>query len=95
MMEPFGNVLHAVVLLDMTTGQSRGFGFVHMDNADSASAAASGMTGKVCPQRMPPCMVHGLAACRHAALTASPLQITRSLSRFRVPNTFSRSYLSH
>ncbi len=49
MMEPFGNVLHAVVLLDMTTGQSRGFGFVHMDNADSAGAAASGMTGKVNP----------------------------------------------
>ena len=47
MMEPFGNVLHAVVLLDMTTGQSRGFGFVHMDNAESASSAASGMTGKV------------------------------------------------
>jgi hypothetical protein len=39
MMEPFGNVLHAVVLLDMPAGTSRGFGFVHMDNADSAGGA--------------------------------------------------------
>ncbi|CAK0783328.1 hypothetical protein CVIRNUC_006527 [Coccomyxa viridis] len=46
LMEPFGNVLHAVVLLDMTSGQSRGFGFVHMDNAESASNAAAGMNGK-------------------------------------------------
>lgn len=36
MMEPFGNVLHAVVLLDMPSGTSRGFGFVHMDKAESA-----------------------------------------------------------
>ena len=27
-------------------GQSRGFGFVHMDNAESASNAAAGMNGK-------------------------------------------------
>ena len=27
--------------------QSRGFGFVHMDNAESASNAASGMSGKM------------------------------------------------
>lgn len=100
LMEPFGNVLHAVVLLDMTSGtlpsaanfrtgcccgatvcilcppvytgvgcglfqalclvnfhvankvlvtagQSRGFGFVHMDNAESATNAASGMSGKM------------------------------------------------
>jgi hypothetical protein len=37
LMEPFGNVLHAVVLLDMSTGQSRGFGFVHMDCAKAAA----------------------------------------------------------
>ena len=36
LMEPFGNVLHAVVLLDMSTGQSRGFGFVHMDCSKAA-----------------------------------------------------------
>ena len=46
--EPFGNVLHAVVLMDMTTNQSRGYGFVHMDNATSAANAARGMSGKVC-----------------------------------------------
>ena len=28
-------------------GQSRGFGFVHMDNADSAGNAAAGMHGKM------------------------------------------------
>ncbi len=37
LMEPFGNVLHAVVLLDMSTGQSRGFGFVHMDCSKAAA----------------------------------------------------------
>ena len=37
LMEPFGNVLHAVVLLDMSTGQSRGFGFVHMDCSSAAA----------------------------------------------------------
>lgn len=31
----------------MFTGQSRGFGFVHMDNADSAARAAAGMSGKM------------------------------------------------
>ena len=36
LMEPFGNVLHAVVLLDMSTGQSRGFGFIHMDCSKAA-----------------------------------------------------------
>ena len=56
MMEPFGNVLHAVVLLDMSTGQSRGFGFVHMDNPDSANAAVTSMAGKArapLPPRLP------------------------------------------
>ena len=46
-MEPFGNVLHAVVLMDMNTNQSRGYGFVHMDNAISAGNASKGMHGKV------------------------------------------------
>ena len=30
-----------------TAGQSRGFGFVHMDNAESATNAAAGMSGKM------------------------------------------------
>ena len=46
MMAPFGNVLHAVVLLDMVTQQSRGYGFVHMDNANSAGSAAQALSGK-------------------------------------------------
>ena len=47
MVQPFGNVLHAVVILDMNTGQSRGFGFVHMDNAQSAAAAAGSLHSKM------------------------------------------------
>ena len=46
MMAPFGNVLHAVVLLDMVTQQSRGYGFIHMDNAQSAASAAQALSGK-------------------------------------------------
>ena len=46
MMAPFGNVLHAVVLLDMVTQQSRGYGFVHMDNPSSAGSAAQALSGK-------------------------------------------------
>lgn len=42
MMEPFGTVLHAVVLLDMPSGTSRGFGFVHMDKAESAGMFLAG-----------------------------------------------------
>ena len=45
MMSPFGNVLHAVVLLDMVTQQSRGYGFIHMDNAQSAASAAQALSG--------------------------------------------------
>ncbi|KAK9796272.1 hypothetical protein WJX73_001196 [Symbiochloris irregularis] len=46
LMQPFGNVLHAVVIMDMVTMQSRGFGFVHMDNAQSAAHAVDGLHGK-------------------------------------------------
>ena len=46
MMAPFGNVLHAVVLLDMVTQQSRGYGFVHMDNSTSSANAAQALSGK-------------------------------------------------
>ena len=45
--DPFGTVLHAVVLLDQMTNSSRGYGFVHMDNATSAANAARGLNGKV------------------------------------------------
>ena len=46
LLAPFGNVLHAVVIMDMNTMQSRGFGFVHMDNAQAAAAAVDGLHGK-------------------------------------------------
>lgn len=35
----FGNVLSAVVITDKFTGQSKGFGFVEMDNDEEAQAA--------------------------------------------------------
>ncbi len=47
MFEPFGNVLHAVVIMDQVSGASRGFGFVHMDNPQTAAAASQAMSGKV------------------------------------------------
>ena len=47
MFEPFGNVLHAVVINDQVTGQSRGFGFVHLDSPNTAAAASQAMSGKV------------------------------------------------
>lgn len=46
MLAPYGNVLHAVVILDMTSGQSRGFGFVHMDSTQAAAAAAARLHGQ-------------------------------------------------
>ena len=46
MFEPFGAVTHAVVLQDQTPGQSRGFGFVHFQEASNAMSAKEGMNGK-------------------------------------------------
>ena len=46
MMRPFGNVLHGVVLKDVNTYESRGFGFVHMDNNQSSAAAKAALDGK-------------------------------------------------
>ena len=45
---PFGNVLHAAAVIDPMTKQSRGFGFVHMDNPTSAATAVRGMHNQVC-----------------------------------------------
>lgn len=47
MFQNFGTVLHAVVLVDNITNTSRGYGFVHMDNATSAGNAARGLNTKV------------------------------------------------
>ncbi|KAK9851334.1 hypothetical protein WJX84_006342 [Apatococcus fuscideae] len=51
MFESFGNVLHAVVINDQVTGQSRGFGFVHLDNPNTAAAASQAMSGKMVDSR--------------------------------------------
>lgn len=48
--EQFGRVTHAVVLKDIHTGQSRGYGFVHMGDTITASNAARGMHGQVRPR---------------------------------------------
>lgn len=37
--EPYGTVLHTAVLQDSVTGASRGFGFVHMGDEATATAA--------------------------------------------------------
>lgn len=47
MFEPFGTVLHAAAVIDPTTGQGKGFGFVHYADAGSARMAAQGLHGKV------------------------------------------------
>ncbi len=43
--EVFGDVSEAVVVNDRDTGRSRGFGFVTMDDDDSASEAISKLDG--------------------------------------------------
>jgi len=40
---PFGHVVSAEVLIDRTTGRSRGFGFVEMDSDQATSAAVAGL----------------------------------------------------
>lgn len=53
MFEQFGPVLHASVINDTITHQSRGFGFVHMDSPAAASTAAQQAHGKVGTPRLP------------------------------------------
>ncbi len=45
MLSPHGTVLSAEVISDPTTGQSKGFGFVEMDNDDEAKAAIAALDG--------------------------------------------------
>ena len=40
---PYGKVVSAEVLVDRTTGRSRGFGFVEMDSDQATSAAVAGL----------------------------------------------------
>jgi nucleolin len=46
MFEAFGTVTHAIVMQDLVTGQSRGYGFVHFTDATAAAGAKDGMNGK-------------------------------------------------
>lgn len=43
--EPFGEVASAVVIKDKFSGQSRGFGFVEMQNDDEANKAIQELNG--------------------------------------------------
>jgi len=42
----FGNVSSAKIIMDRESGQSRGFGFVEMDNAAEAQAAMKSLNNK-------------------------------------------------
>jgi len=43
---PFGQVSSSRVIMDKYTGQSRGFGFVEMDNVEEANKAIADLNGK-------------------------------------------------
>ena len=43
----FGTVTSAKVILDRTTGKSRGFGFVEMPNKEEAAKAMTGLDGSM------------------------------------------------
>jgi len=45
MFEKFGQVISATVVMDKFTGQSRGFGFVEMQNDDEANKAIQELNG--------------------------------------------------
>ncbi|CAD7702045.1 unnamed protein product [Ostreobium quekettii] len=45
--DPFGEVMHATVLMDLSTGTSRGYGFVHFTNNMDSRHAAEEMNGKL------------------------------------------------
>jgi len=43
---PHGGILSAQVIVDRTTGQSKGFGFVEMESDSAAQAAIAALDGK-------------------------------------------------
>ncbi|CAD7703519.1 unnamed protein product [Ostreobium quekettii] len=45
--QPFGDIMHATVLMDLQKGASRGYGFVHFTNNADSRRAADEMNGKV------------------------------------------------
>ena len=44
----FGTVKKAYIITDRQTGESKGFGFVEMENDDDALAAIEALNGKDC-----------------------------------------------
>ena len=42
----YGKIQSAEVIIDRQTGQSKGFGFVEMENSDDAKKAIEGLNGK-------------------------------------------------
>ncbi len=46
MLEAYGAVRSAQVIVDRDTGRSKGFGFVEMDNDQEAQAAIAGLNGQ-------------------------------------------------
>lgn len=69
MFEPFGPVLHAAAVIDPTTGQGKGFGFVHYADSTAARMAAQGLHGKVGKRSgtgcglLVPGLCHGAKTC--------------------------------
>lgn len=47
----YGTVISANVISDRETGQSRGFGFVEMEDASAAQAAIAALNGTECSGR--------------------------------------------
>ena len=46
LLSPHGTVVSAEVIMDRSTGQSKGFGFVEMDSEAAAQAAISALDGQ-------------------------------------------------
>jgi len=54
---PFGTIITSKILIDTTTGLSRGVGFVRFDKNSEAETAITAMNGKVLPGSTQPLMV--------------------------------------